>query len=132
MVMTEDEIASAAARRSAARRKRVTKRCERCGTEFEGLTTKRYCSDRCRVEAARARGHRNGRSDRPDVPDGPPFDAGLTDDEIGPRPGEGAADFFERFLQTVYGDVVLDTDVVDDLRRADDELSQRYSAASRS
>jgi predicted nucleic acid-binding Zn ribbon protein len=55
MVMTGEEILRAAARIRAAQRRKTTKRCPVCGTEFEGITTKRYCSDRCRVQAARER-----------------------------------------------------------------------------
>lgn len=132
MVMTEEAIASAAARRSAARRKRVAKRCEQCGTEFAGLTTKRYCSDRCRVEAARLRARRH-----PDdlrllpKPAGPPFDTILSEEEMEPLPGEDAADYFTRIRQAVFGDYVFDTDVVETLRQADEELSERYSNPSR-
>ena len=55
MVMTDEEILRAAARIRAAQRRRSTKRCPVCGAEFEGIATKRYCSDRCRVQAARER-----------------------------------------------------------------------------
>ena len=55
MAMTDEEIASAAARRSAAMRKRETKACAECGAEFEGLSRARYCSDLCRVRAGRVR-----------------------------------------------------------------------------
>ena len=119
MAMTEEEIASAAARRSAARRKRVSKRCELCGTEFEGLTTKRYCSDRCRVEAARLRARRRP-EDLHKLPksEGPPFDVVLTEEELEPRPGEDAADYFTRIRQAVFGDFVFDTDSVELVRQS--------------
>jgi len=55
MVMTDDEILRAAARIRAAQRRKTTKSCPVCETEFEGIATKRYCSDRCRVQASRAR-----------------------------------------------------------------------------
>lgn len=54
MAVTEDEILSQAARIRAGRRRRVTKQCEVCGTAFEGLVQRRFCSDRCRMRAARA------------------------------------------------------------------------------
>ncbi len=53
--MTDEEILKAAARIRAARRRKTTKTCAVCGTEFEGIATKRYCSDRCRVQASRER-----------------------------------------------------------------------------
>jgi hypothetical protein len=55
MAMTDEEILRAAARIRAAKRRKTTKRCAVCGTEFEGIATKRYCSDRCRVQASRER-----------------------------------------------------------------------------
>ena len=55
MAMTDEEILRAAARIRAAQRRKTTKRCPVCGAEFEGIATKRYCSDRCRVQAARER-----------------------------------------------------------------------------
>ena len=55
MVMTDKDILRAAARIRAAQRRKTIKRCPICGAEFAGLTTKRYCSDRCRVKAARER-----------------------------------------------------------------------------
>jgi hypothetical protein len=55
MAMTEEEILREAARIQAARRRRVERRCEHCGTSYEGLTHSRYCSDRCRVAASRER-----------------------------------------------------------------------------
>lgn len=55
MVMTDEEILRAAARIRAAQRRKTTGRCLVCGTAFEGIATKRYCSDRCRVQAARER-----------------------------------------------------------------------------
>ena len=55
MVMTDDEIVSAAARLRAAKRRRVTKACEVCGRSFEGIAQRRYCSDACRIRASRRR-----------------------------------------------------------------------------
>ena len=55
MAMTDEEILSAAARLRAAKRRRVAKTCEVCGTPFEGIAQRRYCSDACRVRASRAR-----------------------------------------------------------------------------
>jgi hypothetical protein len=118
MVMTDDEIASAAARRGAARRARVRAVRARCGAEFEGLATRRYCSDRCRVEAARARA-------RPETAAPAPVER-LTEDDLIQRPGEDAADHVARLRQEVFGDRVFDSDVVEDPRRADEELSRRY------
>ena len=60
MSMTDEEILSAAARLRAARRRRVAKACEVCGTPFKGIAQRRYCSDACRVRASRAR--RGGRT----------------------------------------------------------------------
>jgi len=53
--MTNDEILSAAARLRAARRRRTVRQCDVCGTSFEGIVQRRYCSDACRVKAARLR-----------------------------------------------------------------------------
>ncbi len=56
--MGEAGNAAGVARALAARRKRVTRRCEICGTEFTGVTTRRYCSAACRLRASRQRrGH---------------------------------------------------------------------------
>ena len=68
MAMTDEEVASAAAHRAAGRRRRVTKACEVCGTTFEGLSQRRYCSDRCRVRASRLR--RQTRASDEHLPDG--------------------------------------------------------------
>jgi hypothetical protein len=39
-----------------ARSRRIVKgNCEVCGTEFEGTTKRRYCSNRCAVRAHRER-----------------------------------------------------------------------------
>ena len=118
MVMTEEEIASAAARRSAARRKRVTKRCELCGSEFEGLTTKRYCSDRCRVEAARERSQQGTPVNRQPVPVDAPSDRVLSEEELAVQPGEDAADYFDRIRRAVFGDRVMPDDSVEIVRRS--------------
>ena len=132
MAMTEEEIASAAARRSAARRKRVRKRCELCGTEFEGLTTKRYCSDRCRVQAARNRGHTLDGADKPTVSgpegaDGPPFDALPTEEEIERLLTLDAPDAFAQLRKLFYGDYVFDTDAVEDIRRQREGRSEHLA-----
>ncbi len=55
MAMTNEEILQEAARLRAARRLRTVKQCEVCGTSFEGIRQRRYCSDRCRVAASRQR-----------------------------------------------------------------------------
>jgi hypothetical protein len=47
--------AKEAGRALAARRRKVTVSCARCGKEVSGLRTRRYCSDACRVAAARGR-----------------------------------------------------------------------------
>lgn len=53
--MNEHDILHEAARLQAARRRRVTRTCDVCGKMYEGLVHRRYCSDRCRVEASRQR-----------------------------------------------------------------------------
>lgn len=55
MAMTDQEILSQAARLRAARRRKIAKTCDVCGAAFEGIVQRRYCSDRCRVTAARRR-----------------------------------------------------------------------------
>jgi predicted nucleic acid-binding Zn ribbon protein len=60
MAMTDEEILSAAARLRAARRRRVAKTCEVCGTPFEGVAQRRYCSDACRMRASRQRREMQG------------------------------------------------------------------------
>lgn len=55
MAMSEEEILREAGRIRANRRLRVAKTCERCGTNFEGLTRAKYCSDACRMAAGRDR-----------------------------------------------------------------------------
>lgn len=52
---TDEDILSAAGRLRASRRRRGVKACAVCGTPFEGIARKRYCSDACRVRAARSR-----------------------------------------------------------------------------
>lgn len=52
--------AQEAGRALAARRRKVKIRCERCGKEVDGLRTRRYCSDACRVAAARGRAWKPG------------------------------------------------------------------------
>lgn len=56
MTTTEEAILSQAARIRAGRRKRLLKHCEVCGQPFEGIAQRRYCSDRCRMRAARGQG----------------------------------------------------------------------------
>jgi hypothetical protein len=53
MAMTEEEILSEAGRIRASKRRRVAKTCERCGKQFEAIARAKYCSDACRVAAAR-------------------------------------------------------------------------------
>lgn len=53
MAMSEEEILSEAARIRASRRPRVAKTCARCGNAFTGITQAKYCSDACRMAAAR-------------------------------------------------------------------------------
>ena len=55
MAMTDEEILSAAGRLRAAKRRRVAKTCLVCGTPFEGVAQRRYCSAACRVRASRQR-----------------------------------------------------------------------------
>jgi predicted nucleic acid-binding Zn ribbon protein len=55
MAMTDEEILSAAGRLRAAKRRRVAKTCPVCGTPFEGVAQRRYCSAACRVRASRGR-----------------------------------------------------------------------------
>jgi hypothetical protein len=55
MVTTEEGILSEAARIRASRRRRFVKHCEVCGKPFEGIVQRRFCSDRCRMRAARGR-----------------------------------------------------------------------------
>ena len=132
MAMTEEESASAAARRSAARRKRVRKRCELCGTEFEGLATKRYCSDRCRVQAARKRAQTLGGADevsgsRREGPTGPPFDTLPSEEEIERLLTLDAPDAFAQLRTLFFGDYVFDTDAAEDVRRQREERSEHLA-----
>ena len=53
MAMSEEEILREAARIQASRRKRTAKTCQRCGTDFIGVAQAKYCSDACRMAAAR-------------------------------------------------------------------------------
>ena len=55
MAMSEEEILREAGRIRANRRLRVAKNCERCGKSFGGLARAKYCSDACRMAAARER-----------------------------------------------------------------------------
>lgn len=119
MTSTEHEIASAAARRSAGMRRRVTATCPVCGASFEGLTTRRYCSDRCRSRAARQEATVNEYTEE-QLPVELPFGRVLTDEEMEPRPGENIADLFVRVRRTMFRNQVFDSDVVEDLRREDE------------
>lgn len=58
--------AQEAGRALAAQRRRVTIKCERCGKEVSGLKTRRYCSDACRVAAARERSSESADCPTPD------------------------------------------------------------------
>lgn len=53
MAMSDDEILREAARIRAGRRRRAAKRCARCGKSFVGIAQAKYCSDACRMAAAR-------------------------------------------------------------------------------
>lgn len=55
MVMTDEQIMSAAARLRAARRRPTAKTCDVRAKPFQGIASRRYCSDRCRVRASRER-----------------------------------------------------------------------------
>lgn len=55
MAMSEEEILREAARIRAGRRLRVAKTCARCGNAFVGIAQAKYCSDACRMAAARDR-----------------------------------------------------------------------------
>ncbi len=120
MTTTEQEIASAAARRSAGMRRRVTNICPVCGESFEGLTTRRYCSDRCRNRAARQESAVNEHASE-QVPADPPFGRVLTDEEMELQPGENVADYFRRIRQTMFGSRrIFDGDVVELIRKERD------------
>jgi hypothetical protein len=54
-IMDERELLSAAARLSAARRRRVTIDCVICGRGVTGTVRRRYCSVACKLRAARQR-----------------------------------------------------------------------------
>lgn len=53
--MNEQDLMSAAARLSAARRRRVQTTCAVCGREMEGTVRRRYCSAACKLRAVRQR-----------------------------------------------------------------------------
>lgn len=129
MAMTEKEIASVAARRSAARRTRVTKTCPVCDTSFEGLTTRRYCSDRCRVRAGRD--HRADEAALAGSVAGPPFGSRLSDEDLEQRPGENVAEFLTRLRRTVYGDQIFDTDAAELIRQERDARSEHLASLSK-
>ena len=111
-------------------RRRVTNICPICGEPFEGLTTRRYCSNRCRGQAARqeATMHEHGGES---LPVDPPFGRVLTDEEMELRPREDVIEFLARTWRTMFGDRVFDTDVVEDLRREDELLSEHVYKLSR-
>jgi len=54
-MMDEREVASAAARRSAKMRQRVSSQCAVCGASIEGVRQRKYCSNTCGVRALRRR-----------------------------------------------------------------------------
>lgn len=113
MAMTDKEIMSAAARLRAAKRRTSEKACAVCGTSFEGIATRRFCSDRCRVRAAREVGGDAAGSER-EIP-GAHEDAGLIAarrelDRVGMdrRSGEGISAYFERVRAYICQGRVLD------------------------
>jgi hypothetical protein len=83
MATTEEEILSHAARIQASRRRRQLKHCEVCGEPFEGIAQRRYCSDRCRMRAAR------GQENKPPIE----FERIVLP---GPLEGESFRAFYER------------------------------------
>ena len=106
MTMTDEEILSAAARLRAAKRRRVAKTCEVCGTPFKGIAQRRFCSDACRVRASRAR---RGRAARADVSEEAPWT---------PRgENESIVDYFDRVRHYLTGDRVLTESSVDLVRQ---------------
>ncbi len=122
MTTTEQEIASAAARRSASMRRRVANTCPVCGEPFEGLTTRRYCSSRSRTRVAREVVHVKEHTEELRLAE-PLFGRVLTSQDMELLPGENVADLFVRIRRAMFGDHVFDSDVVEDLRRADELLS---------
>ena len=86
MAMSEEDILREAARIQAGRRKRVAKTCLRCGRDFIGVAQARYCSDACRMAAARER-EAQPRSDS-----GRPFQLPIGDR----RQGESIREYFLR------------------------------------
>lgn len=126
MATTDQEIASAAARRSAGMRRRVSNTCPVCGETFEGLTTRKYCSGRCRTEA----GRRQLVVDEHTFTD-PPVGRLLTDEELERRPDEDVVEYLARTWRSMFGDRVFTTDVVEDLRREDELLSEHVYKLSR-
>jgi len=53
--MAEKWTAGEWAQRMASRRKRVKGTCPECGTRFEGIRTRKYCSPACATRAYRRR-----------------------------------------------------------------------------
>jgi hypothetical protein len=86
MALSEEEILREAARIRAGRRLRVAKNCMHCGTSFVGIAQAKYCSDACRMAAARER-----RQDK---------SAEVPEDQIvrvpAWRPGESIREYWER------------------------------------
>jgi hypothetical protein len=82
MTTTDEDILRQAARIRAGRRRRLQKQCEVCGTPFEGIAQRRYCSDRCRMRAARGQVTPAVKVERIILP--------------GPRDGETFREFFTR------------------------------------
>ena len=100
MVMTDDEIVSAAARLRAAKRRRVRKSCEVCGEPFEGIAQRRYCSDTCRVRASRRR-----RAELVAAEHGSALapSASVGDAELQRRDGEPIVDYLTRLESLIFG-----------------------------
>jgi len=129
MTILEQEIASAAARRSASMRRRVANTCLVCGEGFEGLTNRRYCSDRCRTRAARE--HDAASTLSASSVSTPPMESRLTHEDIIQRPDEVVAEFLGRLRRKVYGDRMSDTDAAE-LIRQERHARSEHLACSRS
>jgi len=138
MAMTEQEIATAAARRSSAMRRRTTKPCAVCGNAFEGVAQRRYCSDRCRVGAARRRAE--------DAAAPPPAAPSVWDANPAAYPGHvpldqldddwpvrGADEPIDEFLQRVAerlsGGRTSDTDSVELVRQSREQRTEELMRA---
>jgi hypothetical protein len=85
MAMSEEEILREAARIQARRRKRIAKKCKHCGRDFIGVAQAKYCSDACRMAAAR------------DLSSQKNIETGQRADQIEPSfPGEPIRDYYLR------------------------------------